>query len=56
MLKQIDERAFSLTLELAKSKKAREETEEKYTGELNELLDKVEAQLEQERKSREDNS
>lgn len=43
LLRQIDERAFSLTLELAKSKKSREETEEKYTNELNDLLDRVEA-------------
>jgi hypothetical protein len=31
-----------LTLELAKSKKQREETEDRYSSELNDLLDKVE--------------
>jgi hypothetical protein len=31
-----------LTLELAKTKKGREETEDKYTYELNDLLEKVE--------------
>ena len=41
-MKHIDERAFQLTLELAKMKKGREETEDKYAFELNDLLDKVE--------------
>ena len=55
-MKQIDERAFQITLELAKSKKGREETEERYSIELNDLLEKVEVQLDSERKVREDNS
>jgi hypothetical protein len=43
LIKQIDERAFQLTLELAKGKKGREEIEERYSSELNDLLDKVES-------------
>jgi len=41
---------------LAKEKKSREETEERYFNELNNLLDKVEAELDNERKIREDNT
>jgi ElaB/YqjD/DUF883 family membrane-anchored ribosome-binding protein len=43
-------------LELAKSKKGREETEERYSNELNDLLEKVEMLLESERRTREDNT
>jgi hypothetical protein len=43
LIKQIDELAFSLTLELAKGKKGREETEERYTKELTDMLEKVES-------------
>ena len=42
VLKQIDEIAFQLTLELAKSKKAREETEDRCAEELGLMLERLE--------------
>ena len=40
-LKEIDERSFQLTLELAKIKKNREEGEQRYGTELRDLVTKI---------------
>ena len=56
VLKQIDESAFQLTLELAKGKKAREETEDRCADELAGMLEKLESEVEQEKKAREESS
>lgn len=53
MLKLIDESAFQLTLELAKGKKAREETEDRCAEELSGMIEKLEAEAEQEKRARE---
>jgi len=44
-LKEIDERNFQLTLELAKIKKNREENEVRYSGELKDLVSKIATQV-----------
>lgn len=48
-LKEIDERNFQLTLELAKIKKNREENEVRYGTELKDLVAKIATQVDQER-------
>ena len=48
-MKEIDERSFQLTLELAKIKKNREEGEQRYGTELRDLVTKIAIQVEQER-------
>ena len=45
-LKEIDERSFQLTLELAKIKKNREEGEQRYGTELKDLVSKIAIQVE----------
>ena len=48
-MKEIDERSFQLTLELAKIKKNREENEVRYGTELKDLVAKIATQVDQER-------
>lgn len=53
-MKGLDEQAFGLTLELAKSKKVREETEDRYAEELGKEVERIEGVLVSERKEQED--
>ena len=54
-LKEIDEKSFQLTLEMAKIKKGREESEARYGVELSDLITKIDGQVEQERLTRQEN-
>lgn len=54
-LKVIDEESFQLTLDLAKIKKAREESDQRYGTELRDLIGKIAGQVDQERIVRQDN-
>jgi hypothetical protein len=54
VMKRIDEVGFQMTLELAKGKKAREEVERGYANELADTLERIEGELERERRDRED--
>ena len=54
-LKEIDEKSFLLTLEMAKIKKNREESEARYGVELADLIAKIGGQVEQERNVRQEN-
>ena len=54
-LKAIDESSFQLTLELAKIKKNREESELRHGTELKDLVCKIATQVEQERFIRQEN-
>ena len=54
MLKVIDEVGFQLTLELAKSKKVREETEDRCAEELGMMIERIEGEIQMERRAREE--
>lgn len=50
----MDEISFQLTLELAKSKKVREETEERCAEELGAMLERLDLDIEDEKKARDE--
>ncbi len=54
MLKQMDEVAFQLTLELAKGKKTREETEDRCAEELAVMIERIEGEVDMEHRGREE--
>jgi len=54
--KMVDERLFSLKLDLAKEKKVREEGEERYYKTFGEQINRLQEEIDLENKMRDDNS
>jgi len=50
-MRQVEEVAFQLTLELAKGKKHREETEDSYAEELVAVIERIDQELAEEQRS-----
>jgi hypothetical protein len=56
VLKLIDEVGFQLTLELAKGKKSREETEDRCAEELSLMVERIESEVDMEKRAREESN
>lgn len=55
-MKLIDEVGFQLTLELAKGKKSREETEDRCAEELSLMVERIESEVDMEKRAREESN